>query len=93
MDQSLNNETFSLDEKNEEHTLKQGLRVDEVEFINKQIANKEELVSNLIKNSPQIAVYHKELEEMEKEIAVLQKEKDELLQALRNAEANAASSK
>ncbi|XP_014206954.1 chromosome-associated kinesin KIF4 [Copidosoma floridanum] len=90
---SLMNETYDLDEKHEEHTLQQAGRVDEVQYINKQLAIKEELVSNLIKNSSQIAEYQKELEEMEDEIKTLAKERDELQQALRNAQTSNTSAK
>ena len=90
---SLHNETYDLDEKHEEHTLQQAERVDEVQYINRQLAIKEELVSNLIKNSSQIIEYQKELEEMEHEIKSLQSEKEDLLQALRNAQTNNTSAK
>jgi kinesin family protein 4/21/27 len=90
---SLHNDTYDLDEKHEEHTLQQAERVDEMQYINKQLAIKEELVSNLLKNSSQIIEYQKDLEEMEQEIKNLQLEKEQLLQALRNAQANTATAK
>lgn len=90
---SVHNETYDLDEKHEEHTLQQAERFDEVQYINKQLAIKEELVSNLLKNSSQIVEYEKELEEMELEIKNLQAEKDELMQQLRNVQKNNASAK
>jgi kinesin family protein 4/21/27 len=92
-DNSLHNDTYDLDEKHEEHTLQQAERVDEMQYINKQLAIKEELVSNLLKNSSQIIEYQKDLEEMEQEIKNLQLEKEQLLQALRNAQANTATAK
>ncbi|XP_001606485.2 chromosome-associated kinesin KIF4A [Nasonia vitripennis] len=90
---SVHNETYDLDEKHEEHTLQQAERFDEVQYINKQLAIKEELVSNLLKNSSQIVEYEKELEEMELEIKNLQAEKEELMQQLRNVQKNNASAK
>ena len=90
---SLNNDIDDLDEKNEEHTLQQAERVDEVQYINKQLALKEELVSNLLRNSSQIAEYRKELDEMEEEIKNLHSEKEELSKALKNAQTNNACAK
>ena len=89
----IQNETYDLDEKHEEHTLQQADRVDEVQYINRQLAIKEELVSNLLKNSSQMAEYQKELDEMEQEIKNLNSEKEELLQQLRNVQANNACAK
>lgn len=89
----VGNETYDLDEKQEEHTLQQAERVDEVQYINRQLAIKEELVSNLMKNSSQIIEYQKELEEMEQEIKNLQTEKEELMHQLRNVQTNNASAK
>ncbi|XP_058809269.1 chromosome-associated kinesin KIF4A [Phymastichus coffea] len=89
----VHNETYDIDEKHEEHTLQQAERVDEVQYINRQLAIKEELVSNLLKNSSQLVEYQKELEEMEQEIKSLQSEKEELIQALRNAQTNNACAK
>lgn len=90
---SLHNQTYDLDEKHEEHTLQQAERFDEVQYINKQLAIKEELVSNLLKNSSQMAEYQKELDEMEQEVKKLQTEKEELMSALQNAQKNNASAK
>uniref|UniRef100_A0ABD2VXV7 Kinesin motor domain-containing protein n=1 Tax=Trichogramma kaykai TaxID=54128 RepID=A0ABD2VXV7_9HYME len=90
---NIHNETYDLDEKHEEHTLQQAERVEDVQYINRQLAIKEELVSNLLKNSSQVAEYQKELDEMEQEIKTLHAEKDELLQQLKNVQANNASAK
>lgn len=92
-DNSLQNETYDLDEKHEEHTLQQAERNDEVQYINRQLAIKEELISNLTKNCSQIIEYQKELEEMQQEIKTLQAEKEGLVQNLRNAQTNNASAK
>lgn len=89
---SVHNETYDIDEKHEEHTLQQAERVDEVQYINRQLAIKEELVSNLLKNSSQLIEYQK-LDEMEQEIKNLQIEKEQLLQALHSAQTNNASAK
>lgn len=90
---SLQNETYDIDEKHEEHTLQQAERVDEVQYINRQLAIKEDLVSKLQKESSQMIEHQKELEDMESEIKKLQNEKEELMQALRNAQTCANSAK
>ncbi|XP_023288014.1 chromosome-associated kinesin KIF4 [Orussus abietinus] len=82
-----------LDEKQEEHTLQQAERNNEVQNINRELALKEDLISKLLKNSSHLADYTKELQEMEQEIKSLQAEKEELLQALQSVKANNASSK
>lgn len=83
---SLQNETYDIDEKHEEHTLQQAERVDEVQYINRQLAIKEDLVSKLQKESSEMVEHQKDLENMEQEIQKLQTEKEELMQALRNAQ-------
>ncbi|KAG7209375.1 hypothetical protein KM043_015475 [Ampulex compressa] len=82
-----------FDEKHEEYTLRQAERNNEVEIINRELAIKEDLVSQLLKNSSQAIEYSKELQEMENEIKTLQSEKEELLRALQNAHTNNISSK
>lgn len=90
---SLHNETYDLDEKHEEHTLQQAERNDEVQYINRQLAIKEELISNLVKDCSHIKEYQRDLEEMQNQIETLQAEKESLLQNLRNAQTNNTSAK
>ncbi|XP_071860404.1 kinesin-like protein 3A [Bombus fervidus] len=80
-------------EKQEEHTLLQAKRNDEVQNINKELAIKESLIHQLLKSSSLTIDYSKEIQEMEQEIKTLQIEKEELLQALQNVQANNAKSK
>ncbi|KAK1120467.1 hypothetical protein K0M31_012444 [Melipona bicolor] len=80
-------------EKQEEHTLLQVKRNNEVQNINKELAIKESLICQLLKNSSQTMDYSKEIQEMEQEIKTLQTEKEELLQALQNIQTNNVSSK
>lgn len=68
-------------------------RNNEVQNINKELAIKESLICQLLKNSSQIVDYSKEIQEMEQEIKALQAEKEELLQALQNVQTNNISSK
>lgn len=68
-------------------------RNNEVQNINKELAIKESLICQLLKNSSQIVDYSKEIQEMEQEIKALQAEKEELLQALQNVQTNNVSSK
>ncbi|KOC66714.1 Chromosome-associated kinesin KIF4A [Habropoda laboriosa] len=82
-----------FDEKHEEHTLLQVKRNNEVQNINKELAIKESLICQLLKNSSQIIDYSKEIQEMEQEIKRLQSEREELLQAVQNVQASNASSK
>ena len=82
-----------LHEKQEEHTLLQAKRNDEVQNINKELAIKESLIHQLLKSSSLTIDYSKEIQEMEQEIKTLQIEKEELLQALQNVQANNAKSK
>ncbi|OAD60477.1 Chromosome-associated kinesin KIF4, partial [Eufriesea mexicana] len=87
------NSLDDFDEKQEEHTLLQAKRHDEVQNINKELAIKESLICQLLKNSSQIIDYSKEIQEMEQEIKTLQTEREELLQALQNAQTNNVSTK
>ncbi|XP_003703069.1 kinesin-like protein 3A isoform X1 [Megachile rotundata] len=82
-----------FDEKQEEHTLLQVKRNNEVQNINKELAIKESLICQLLKNSSHVIDYSKEKQDMEQEIKALQTEKEELLQTLQNVHANNASSK
>lgn len=82
-----------FDEKQEEHTLLQVKRNNEVQNINKELALKQSLISQLLKNSSQMIDYSKEIQDMEQEIKTLQTEREELLQALQNVQANNVSSK
>lgn len=73
-----------FDKKEEEHTLRQAERNNEVQIINKELALKESLVSELLKNiTQQTAESHKNVVEMEQEIKLLHAEKEEHLQAVR----------
>ncbi|XP_076246132.1 kinesin-like protein 3A [Calliopsis andreniformis] len=82
-----------FDEKQEEHTLLQVKRNNEVQNINKELAIKESLIHQLLKNSSQMIDYSKEIQEMEQEIKALQTEKEELLQALQHVQTSSISSK
>ncbi|CAL7949262.1 unnamed protein product [Xylocopa violacea] len=81
-----------FDEKQEEHTLLQVKRHNEVQNINQELAIKESLISQLLKNS-QMIDYSKEIQDMEQEIKTLQTEREELLQALQNIQSSNVSSK
>ncbi|KAL6262365.1 hypothetical protein P5V15_007454 [Pogonomyrmex californicus] len=70
-----------FDKKEEEHTLRQAERNNEVQNINKELALKESLVSELMK-SVQNTVESREIAEMEQEIKRLHAEKEEHLQAV-----------
>ncbi|XP_014603835.1 PREDICTED: chromosome-associated kinesin KIF4 [Polistes canadensis] len=92
-DEELSSCLEDFDKKHEEHTSIQTERNNQVQNINRELAIKEHLISELLKNSSPAIEYSKELQDMEQEIKTLQSEKDELLVALRNAQANNASSK
>ncbi|XP_035733121.1 chromosome-associated kinesin KIF4-like [Vespa mandarinia] len=92
-DGELTNCLEDFDKKHEEHTLLQTERNNQVQDINRELAIKEHLISELLKNSSHMIEYSKELQDMEQEIKTLQAEKDELLVALRNAQANNVGSK
>ncbi|XP_072748059.1 chromosome-associated kinesin KIF4 [Anoplolepis gracilipes] len=83
--EELNNIEDSLDyfdKKEEEHTLRQAERNNEVQNINKELALKESLVSELLKNAQQTAESRRNIVEMEQEIKRLHAEKEEQLQAV-----------
>lgn len=84
--EELNNIEDSLDyfdKKEEEHTLRQAERNNEVQNINKELALKESLVSELLKNATQQAAEsRKNVAEMEQELKRLHMEKEEQLQAV-----------
>lgn len=84
--EELNNIEDSLDyfdKKEEEHTLRQAERNNEVQNINKELALKESLVSELLKNATQQAAEsRKNVAEMEQELKRLHVEKEEQLQAV-----------
>lgn len=84
--EELNNVEDSLDyfdKKEEEHTLRQAERNNEVQNINKELALKETLVAELLKNvTQQTTESHKNIVEMEQEIKRLHAEKEEQLQAV-----------
>lgn len=84
---------IDLDVKEEEHTMQQAERKDQVKSINRELALKEELVSKLLANSSQMQEYSKEIQEMEQEIKKLQAEKDDLQKVLVSVQSNNASSK
>ncbi|XP_071626651.1 uncharacterized protein [Temnothorax longispinosus] len=72
-----------FDKKEEEHTLRQAERNNEVQNINKELALQESLVSELIKNATQeTAESRKNIIEMEQELKRLHAEKEEHLQAV-----------
>lgn len=72
-----------FDKKEEEHTLRQAERNNEVQNINKELALKECLVSELLKSvTQQTAESCKNVAEMEEEIKKLHAEKEEHLQAV-----------
>jgi len=84
--EELNNMEDNLDyfdKKEEEHTLRQAERNNEVQTINKELALKESLVSELLKNVTQeTAESRRNVMEMEQEIKRLHAEKEEHLQAV-----------
>lgn len=84
--EELNNIEDSLDyfdKKEEEHTLRQAERNNEVQNINKELALKESLVSELLKNATQqTAESRRHVVEMEQEIKRLHAEKEEQLQTV-----------
>ncbi|XP_076646621.1 chromosome-associated kinesin KIF4B-like [Halictus rubicundus] len=90
---SLHHDSIDIDEQQEEHTLLQVKRNDQVQGINKELAIKEGLICYLVQNSSKLIDYSKEIEEMEQEIKTLQTEKEELVQALQNVQTNNVSSK
>ncbi|KAK2579122.1 hypothetical protein KPH14_001293 [Odynerus spinipes] len=92
-DGELSNCLEEFDKKNEEHTLLQTERNNQVQNINRELAIKEHIVSELLKKSSHVVEYSKEVQDMEQEIKTLQAEKDELLVALRNAQASNVGSK
>lgn len=92
-DGELSNCLEEFDKKNEEHTLLQTERNNQVQNINRELAIKEHIVSELLKKSSYAIEYSKELQDMENEIKTLQAEKDELLIALQNARASNVGSK
>lgn len=72
-----------FDKKEEEHTLRQAERNNEVQTINKELALKESLVSELLKNvTRETAESRRNVVEMEQEIKRLHTEKEEHLQAV-----------
>ncbi|KAG5310628.1 KIF4 protein, partial [Acromyrmex insinuator] len=72
-----------FDRKEEEHTLRQAERNNEVQIINKELALKESLVSELLKNVTQeTAESRRNVMEMEEEIKRLHVEKEENLQTV-----------
>lgn len=72
-----------FDKKEEEHTLRQAERNNEVQNINKELALKESLVSELLKSvTQQTAESRRNVVEMEQEIKRLHMEKEEHLQAV-----------
>ncbi|XP_026667944.1 chromosome-associated kinesin KIF4 isoform X2 [Ceratina calcarata] len=84
---------LDIDEKQEEHTLLQVKRNNEVQNINKELAIKESLIAELLKSSQPMIDHSKDIQEMEQEIRSLQTERDELMQALQSIQANNVSSK
>ncbi|XP_036144376.1 chromosome-associated kinesin KIF4-like [Monomorium pharaonis] len=84
--EDLNNVEDSLDyfdKKEEEHTLRQAERNNQVQSINKELALKESLVSELLKSVTQQTVEsRRNVIEMEQEIKRLHAEKEEHLQAV-----------
>ncbi|XP_011865378.1 PREDICTED: chromosome-associated kinesin KIF4 [Vollenhovia emeryi] len=72
-----------FDKKEEEHTLRQAERNNEVQNINKELALKESLVSELLKSvTQQTAESNRNVVEMEQEIKRLHAEKEEHLQVV-----------
>jgi len=79
----IENNLDYFDKKEEEHTLRQAERNNEVQTINKELALKESLVSELLKNVTQeTAESRRNVVEMEQEIKRLHAEKEEHLQAV-----------
>lgn len=79
----IENSLDYFDKKEEEHTLRQTERNNEVQNINRELAIKEYLISELVKNiTQQTTDSHKDIAEMEQEIKRLHAEKEEHLQAV-----------
>lgn len=72
-----------FDKKEEEHTLRQAERNNEVQNINKELALKESLVTELLKSvTQQSAESYRNVMEMEQEIKRLHAEKEKHLEAV-----------
>ncbi|XP_047115391.1 chromosome-associated kinesin KIF4A [Schistocerca piceifrons] len=86
-----------IDEHHEAYTLHQAALTKELQELNKALALKEELVTQLSVNSDQILnirhTYEDNLKELEQQVAALQKEKDELTQMLKNMQTNSNTNK
>ena len=81
-----------FDRKEEEHTLRQAERNNEVQIINKELALKESLVSELLKNVTQeTAESRRNVMEMEQGIKWLHVEKEENLQTVHTTAHNISS--
>lgn len=88
IENNIANETYDLDEKHEEHTLRQAQTIDQVQTITRELAIKEELVSKLLQSVADDTAQLHSVHEMENEITKLQTEKEELQQQLNSAQNN-----
>ncbi|XP_069689320.1 chromosome-associated kinesin KIF4A isoform X2 [Periplaneta americana] len=79
-----------IDEHHQTHTLRQVERTKELQELNQKLALKEELASKLMANINHMSSirgdHEGNLKELQEQILVLQKEKDELMQALQTAQ-------
>nr|CAD7588485.1 unnamed protein product [Timema genevievae] len=80
-------------EKREVHTMQQAKLNNELQELNRALALKEELASQLTANLGQITTVREEYERNQALVETLKKEKDELQQALRNVHVNNSSNK
>lgn len=85
------NATYNIDKEFEEHTDRQAERHSQVSYIDKQLAAKENLIANLMKNVTM--TQEKEIEEMEREIKKLHTEKMALEETLQSVQASTKVSK
>lgn len=93
IENDIANETYDLDERHEEHTLRQAQTIDQVQTITRELAIKEELVSKLLQSVTDDAAQLHSVREMESEINKLQTEKEELQQQLNSAQNNKAAAR
>ncbi|GLV42213.1 Kinesin-like protein at 3A [Carabus blaptoides fortunei] len=92
VDHDLHNCQPDLDERQESHTKEQLNLNMELQELNRVLALKEQLASQIMTNANHMVDYAA-IAENETKITALEKEKEELVQQLRNVKSNAASSK
>ncbi|PSN37848.1 hypothetical protein C0J52_20777 [Blattella germanica] len=79
-----------IDEKHQTHTLQQAERTKELHELNQKLALKEELAAKLMTNMNQMSLlrsdYESSVKDLEQQISVLEKERDELKNVLQNVQ-------